>query len=451
MQIKLWKNFNKKKNSTKRPSDSLATIIGVKLKENCSIESPVFLVAGIETDYNYAYAFGHYYFIDDITILTNDIIQLNCSQDVLATHKYSILSTTAFIDRCADTSHIDIAIRDTAATENGEVTITESTATGSLPFVTDNSGYYATVVNSKITSPWALTANEFYNLSRHLQDHYSDALHPIGETPSSVVKSIKYMPFTASGTASALFTINNVDIYETGGQAKSYINTRYQEGSFTINIIRPSDTFGTYLSRSPFTSATLYLPFVGVTSFPIEEFFDVTSCSIDWAIDQYTGDIVYKLKKNTGASNVLIATYSGNCASTDILTSSYRDTTPAVVQTLAGIASFAVNPAVGAISSASAVINGLHNNHAQTSTIGGSISSCVSVKLGTQPTLTITTYRVANKDDYKDVYGLPCCKTMSIGNLSGYIKTVNASVSLPSLGNDRQEVNSMLDAGIYIE
>lgn len=450
MLIKVWRGFTKRKNSTRKPSTS-GTDINVQLKDNTSVEAPTFLLEGVDTEINYIQAFGHYYYVNDITILSRDIMQISCTQDVLASHRTAIFNTNAYIERCANTQFVDKGIIDTAATENGDVSIAEATATGTLPFVTDNSGYYATVVNSKITAPWALTAMEFYNLSRHLQEHYSDALQPIGETPAGVIKSIKYMPFTATGTGAALFTINDVDIYETGGQTKAYINSRYQEGSLSLAIARPSDTYGTYLSKPPFTTATLYLPFVGITQFPIEQFFDATSCNIDWAIDQFTGDIVYKIKKALGATSVTIATYSGNCASTDILTSSYRDTTPAVVQTLAGLASFAVNPALGAVSSASAVINGLHNNHAQASTIGGSISSCVSVKLGTQPKLTVTTYRVAYKDEYKDVYGLPCCKTMSIGSFSGYIRCAGASVNMDGFDKDRDEINRYLNSGVFIE
>ena len=54
MEIKLYRNFNKRINSTKRPSSTPVTK-DVRLKENTSILSPSFLLSGDDVNFNYLY------------------------------------------------------------------------------------------------------------------------------------------------------------------------------------------------------------------------------------------------------------------------------------------------------------------------------------------------------------------------------------------------------------
>ena len=57
MNINVWTNFSKRVNSTLQPTGG--TQISVVLKENCSLENPVFIVSTPITDYTYVEAFGH--------------------------------------------------------------------------------------------------------------------------------------------------------------------------------------------------------------------------------------------------------------------------------------------------------------------------------------------------------------------------------------------------------
>ena len=68
MNIQVWSNFSKRENSTRQPGGGQS--IDVKLKDNCSIENPVFLLAtgGGMPDYTYAEAFGHYYYVTEDNI-----------------------------------------------------------------------------------------------------------------------------------------------------------------------------------------------------------------------------------------------------------------------------------------------------------------------------------------------------------------------------------------------
>ena len=89
-------SFSKRRNSTKQPS-TLSDQRTVTLKEGCSQDKPVFIVTGNNFNYNYCMWDGKYYFIDDIVSLKNNLIEIHCVIDVLATYKADILNSTQFV------------------------------------------------------------------------------------------------------------------------------------------------------------------------------------------------------------------------------------------------------------------------------------------------------------------------------------------------------------------
>ena len=69
MQLLLFKNFSKRRNSTKQVDDSTGIVTDVVLKQGTSIESPVFLIQGVDLEVNYAKFNNHYFYIDDIVVM----------------------------------------------------------------------------------------------------------------------------------------------------------------------------------------------------------------------------------------------------------------------------------------------------------------------------------------------------------------------------------------------
>lgn len=89
---------DKRINSTKQSFTS-STTLSCKLKEPCSMQSPVFEVQGLTkgTLYNFAKFENRYYWVDDVVYLTNNIQEVHCHLDVLATWKTAIGNTPAFV------------------------------------------------------------------------------------------------------------------------------------------------------------------------------------------------------------------------------------------------------------------------------------------------------------------------------------------------------------------
>ena len=89
MQITLYENFEKKDNSTLRPSSS-GTVINCFLKNSTSISNPTFVLTVENFNITYVKWDDRFYFVSDIKSIKNGVIELSCSLDVLATFKEQI-------------------------------------------------------------------------------------------------------------------------------------------------------------------------------------------------------------------------------------------------------------------------------------------------------------------------------------------------------------------------
>lgn len=97
-------------NTSKRINSTSQTFSGTScsciLKEPCSMQRPVFRVQGLSKGslYNYCSFEGRYYWVDDIVYVTNNIQDVYCHLDPLATYKSAITNTYGFI-QYGDSTH----------------------------------------------------------------------------------------------------------------------------------------------------------------------------------------------------------------------------------------------------------------------------------------------------------------------------------------------------------
>ena len=73
-------------------------------------------------------------------------------------------------------------------------------------------------------------------------------------------------------------------------------------------------------------------------------------------------------------------------------------------------------------------------------------------KFGIQPTLIATLNNtIAEPSTYASVIGRPYCKVDRIGNHSGFIQCVDASVGGDCLDGEAEAINELLNSGFYFE
>lgn len=101
MQIVLSKITDDPKCLYKHPTDSIT--LSAEIKADCAIMTPIFDLlydsTVINGHYNYLAAFGRYYFITDITVLTGGSMRISCREDVLYTYAAQIINCPIISDR----------------------------------------------------------------------------------------------------------------------------------------------------------------------------------------------------------------------------------------------------------------------------------------------------------------------------------------------------------------
>lgn len=105
MTVKFYKNKSDKNHVDKNITQIGSDITNAVIVDNVSITDPVFRLQDFTgfnpatANYCYIDTLERYYYITDITILTNDIYLIHCHVDVLMSFKSDIRSNTAIVAR----------------------------------------------------------------------------------------------------------------------------------------------------------------------------------------------------------------------------------------------------------------------------------------------------------------------------------------------------------------
>lgn len=99
-------NFNKKVNSTLRPTGEYITAMFAEWVEDTPVTSPSFLcnlseVAMDDINYCYSTILNRYYWVTDIIWVGNNLYRVNCKCDVLATYGAEIKTSEQYVARSA--------------------------------------------------------------------------------------------------------------------------------------------------------------------------------------------------------------------------------------------------------------------------------------------------------------------------------------------------------------
>ena len=458
MTLKTWA-FAKKKNSTAQPSGT-AREYAVYMKENTSIENPVFILGtGIDAGISYCQAFGNYYFIDDIVMLTKDQCELHCSIDVLATHKTAIGNYTAHIDRCASASGYDTMIYDSAISQSQQI-ISENCETTNM-FTsghTSTTGVYVLKVVGAYGSNTGGIA--MYLLSPSELEEVLDFMFTDGNFPDlltdSMVKSFfnpfQYIVglhwFPLSKAAFGTLSVGSVKFgwWATDEDTYNIINdlTISAGGNITIPLLYYSD-FRSY--HAGFTQMNLFIPTVG--QIPIDpSLLSRTggNLQIGLTIDIATGntlanvwvvftsgvqDLIGSYKGKMGCS-ILIGQVNGEAGT--LLSSAIQTATGVVTE----------NPAamVGGV-------EGVIGSYNPPASVLGNYGGRESVAYQHLAILSFRTYK--SGELLTNVYGRPSHKNLQISTLSGFIKCQAASIALDAPDTEIEKVNNYLNGGFYYE
>ena len=479
--ITAYTGFSKRKNSTKQPTGG--TAITATLKDDVSMVQPVFIVQGNNFTYNYVEFAGRYYFVDDVVSLRNNLMEIHCNIDVLATYKAAIQASSQFV---LYYTHSNTEIVDARLATKTAITVDSSTQT--FNNLGSGESYMLTAIGKDRTSIFACDKSDIDELFddtilQSIQDGWDGMVDDVDDAVDAIVAGsvedmlralfkcwLEFIKTQAEVTGSVLFCddaqkfVKNCFVLpisksNIGGSlhmvhlgkwiANANGNTgfpRICHDSATLSIPWQATD---WRRNEPYHEIYLYIPYIGLINIPASEVIGVTNLTVNVAIDTYSGVTTFVVNADNGA---VLGQYSTNIAAPYAVGSSNINLTASGAQIVASAASIAAGAASGNIGGvamgALGIVNSIKPFDASISSNGGAAG----MGLGnTVKCFTVFHDATVNPASVSAIKGTPFNGVMSLSGVSGYVQTSGASVDIAGYGNEKDMVNNYLNGGIYIE
>ena len=475
MTVTLYSSFSKRQNSTKQPTGG-TSFTTVKLKENTSVEAPVFILTTNANNWTYASAFGHYYFVTNIVHVTNTLCEIHCVCDPMADNKSAIIASSQYVERCATQAYWNVNLVDDIYPVEMDPDI--FTSPQSIGFTTGtDAALILSVKSAGGTSFWAMRRGLFAELGDALYTMSQDqdtlwsalnasTLYKNYLDPMSYITNAIIIPIDAhnlSGTSST----NTIDIgywsytESLGVEQFSKISGQiiYSGGPYTYTLQAKSTQERTFLNSNKYRQYEVILPGVGSITLDGDIVLTGNNIKVSYKVD-VVGGICYEIAYGSG--NVYKDYVNGNIAIPFAVhgqTADLNQTVGAGTNLLGGIAGGVAAGAAGGpvgmvagglvggvMSAAHSIANAGPLYHTKTAGHDGSFAR---FSLSTNIIFKETIYKPSNFGI--DRLGVPCMQNVTLSNLSGYVKCRNASVELNCFESERAVIENYMNTGFYIE
>lgn len=464
MIVEFWK-FSKRHNSMKRPSTN-AQEVSFAYKDINDIHNPVIEVTTDVKNYNYARIGNIYFFVESLKTVAKNLWNVSLKIDLLATYKDEILANKTKV--LFSSSMYDLSIIDNRIISTGKYERQSNTAqfigTLSNHNITPNGTFALTALSN--TSIWAtgatttyfMTYQQMQRFARELVDANAwESFKQFFNNPMDGIIECYYLPLDISQyidlSVDGEVQIGDYAFPET--TAKKALATNLTPKSFKAQIEIPW-VYDDFRRLQPYTEISLYVPFCGSKSISPEMVYNIDAIFIDYSIDVVTGNIqaiAYNKEE-------VLAEFSGNCKVV-LPVGQTQSRADSILGGIGGaaiaIAGFAVgSPVVGVGGIASAVTSVV--TPATNNTMGSMSGSVLGATIGNETKrwqqfrLSITSRKTAdNPAGIRSTIGNALNKIVTLSELSGYVQTISASVSVSAYESETISINNLLDGGVYIE
>lgn len=463
-------NVNKRRNSTLQPS--LSASYDVLLKTPTSLNEPTFTLSASGFNYNYFKWDNRYYYVTSIIYRNNGLVEVSGRIDPLATFKDNILATTAYVvyDTSANTEIPDKRL-------TTKTVATTSMNTGSEIFPTSKTGCYILTVNGvNGTASYLMSKSELTSLLSDLVNTIDDVLNNV-QVPTldslvdfflsykdmvdnllgnvfgcgnvaECIKACVWLPYSFGGSGGTEITLGT---FHTGHHG-TVVSPILDLPMLTIGI---PWQFSDWRNGSPYTQVGLYIPFIGTMYYDASNLKGQVSLTIERSLNLITGAMSVEVK--TADLKTVLGTYGADVGCTYPVGISNVNWTSGVtsiiglaasIGSMAATGGFTTGGAVGATASLAGIANAITPNQ---STVGG-ISGGAAVGLDTNiKCFTICHDTSDEPANLSSAWGTPCGKVKTLSSCTGFVQCADAHVSLSTTYDLMQEVDSLVNSGIYIE
>lgn len=466
-------SFSKRHNSTAQPTGG--TLIDVQLKGGCDILAPVFILnySGIPT-FNYMSFEGRFYFVTGIKSIRQDLFEVSCEVDVLATWKAAITGSSQYV---LYYTHANTEIADRRLTP--KTTQSTDSASGSFGFLGKNHCFILTVIGEDETASFAVTPSQIRDLygtgNGSYVDRYESSIndlmvqHPVtgndvkeviidfarwicdylktsagafnyAGTVSENIKSCIILP-VAAGAIGGTPNVNiKVGAILTGVDAFR-ISDRYITDTATVAIPwQASD----WRRLDPYHEIYLYIPALGLISLSASDLVGETSLTVKMTMDTLSGDAIFEVKSSTKC-----VYYANTNLATGYALGSSQTSPAGAMNALIGVVGAAMGNPAAALGGALGVANSLK----PTPTCIGSNSGGAILGIGADVVTCYTVFHDTNVSpaSVSAVKGTPYNGVLALSGVTGYVQCMDASVSGSMTDTERENINNLLNGGVYIE
>lgn len=455
MIMEYWTDFEKRQGSTKRPSVN-GSETEIALKQPASIYSPVVMVSGgdfISSPPRYARIKDIYYSVDDVQSYREGVWILSMNIDVLATARDDIAATSAYIVRAS--SDFNEMLGDSLVVPELSTSITgASVPTGVFD---DGECYIFQILDGRAASPagfltpYAMIGSSMAELAAQLTQ--ADIIGELFMTMADVTACLgecMMVPVSASKIAGSPATIY-CGHFNTGVSSKAVSNP-IVSGKATLTI---PWKYSDFRRNSPFSTVMLYLPYIGNVNISTNDINSYDSLDVYTTLDVLTGVVAYSVQAGTGG--IVIGEYSAKAGAT-IPTSTYMSNVVTGISEGFGAAlgagvSAGTGNIVGLLGAAGGAVNAGFSLTEHTAQIRGAQGSLAQswqslpflrCEVITRDSSTVPSSIAARM-------GRPLHAMRTIGSLTGYVQTLNADINAKWPATIKQQINRMLDGGIYFE
>lgn len=460
--------FEKRDNSTKKPTDS-GTTLSVTFKEETDILNP-----RLEVRYSGAFGFNYvfldftnrYYKITQATSIAHDTYYLECSHDVLANWIDDAKGQSVCAEYCSydynenidDSRVTPVNLVDTQVLNGGRPEILTQVPYMFLSAITSSGELSGTDIFFDSSA-----GGSFGNFIESLSDITFWEQIQTGAVSNQCnafdfLNDLYFCPFIPNFCHDTTTKSTQILGKQLSGQCIQRANVKRH--SFTFNSIpRPSNTDFRYTSK--YVKYYLNLPYVGVVDIPTELIKGAVGGSpaegltIEYSGDCITGLLTMSVKVRGISMGVFGTTLK---ASIGIARQYKPDPTLRIIQAAgaAGLAGAKLGGAIGAATGAigAGIGMGLHEYFRAPEV--NRVSSC-NGGLGLFALTDSDKFQLCMAESRSSIdpatltaiAGRPADKVTTIQN--GYIKTSGASVSLGALAEEVTAFNNLLNGGVYVE
>lgn len=290
-----------------------------------------------------------------------------------------------------------------------------------------------------LTVCYELSVERLNNIAIKLwsEDFFNNILL-LNNSPIENILSCKLLPLSLSGSDLPV-KIGNVDMGINGNKLSKTVY-RYNIG--TISIPRVSDMG--FLNYAPYTSITIFLPFIGFKELNTSDIMG-KNVSVDYIVDVITGACKAIITVNT----YQCYEFDGNCGIDIPLTAGNRSQVEmGYVKAAVGVVSNIANKNIGGAIS-SGISGAMQQYHYSTN---GSYSPATGAYEDRTCFVIIDRPQYTEVSKFGHTKGYKCQLSKTIGSLKGFVKTTEnvdlSNISAPEYC--KKKILDLLSTGIYV-